>query len=67
MEELVEVITCAEFHPRNCNIFIYSSSKGTLKLCDMRAAALCDKHAKCKWYSCHGREEIEIFTSVGLL
>lgn len=48
MEELVEVITCAEFHPRNCNIFIYSSSKGTLKLCDMRAAALCDKHAKRK-------------------
>ncbi|EDV22961.1 uncharacterized protein TRIADDRAFT_50614 [Trichoplax adhaerens] len=46
MEELVEVITCAEFHPRNCNVFIHSSSKGTLKLCDMRAAALCDKHAK---------------------
>ncbi|XP_043939077.1 serine/threonine-protein phosphatase 2A 55 kDa regulatory subunit B alpha isoform isoform X4 [Protopterus annectens] len=46
MEELTEVITAAEFHPSHCNTFVYSSSKGTIRLCDMRAAALCDKHAK---------------------
>eukprot|EP00040_Diaphanoeca_grandis_P009977 m.51103 g.51103 ORF g.51103 m.51103 type:complete len:443 (-) comp21397_c0_seq1:37-1365(-) len=46
MEELTEVITSARFHPQNCNLFMYSSSKGAIKLCDMRAAALCDKHAK---------------------
>ena len=46
MEELTEVITAAEFHPRDCNQFVYSSSKGTIRLCDMRAAALCDSHAK---------------------
>ncbi|RIB10219.1 WD40-repeat-containing domain protein [Gigaspora rosea] len=46
MEELTEVITAAEFHPIHCNLFMYSSSKGTIKLSDMRAAALCDKHAK---------------------
>eukprot|EP00127_Corallochytrium_limacisporum_P000466 Clim_evm22s13 gene=Clim_evmTU22s13 len=46
MEELQEVITAAEFHPSHCNVFAYSSSKGTMKLCDMRAAALCDQHAK---------------------
>ncbi|KAF2353673.1 WD40 repeat [Trinorchestia longiramus] len=46
MEELTEVITAAEFHPRDCNAFVYSSSKGTIRLCDMRAAALCDSHAK---------------------
>jgi len=46
MEELTEVITSAEFHPQHCNIFMYSSSKGTIKLADMRAAALCDGHAK---------------------
>ncbi|GCC27350.1 hypothetical protein chiPu_0005774 [Chiloscyllium punctatum] len=46
MEELTEVITAAEFHPHHCNLLVYSSSKGTLRLCDMRAAALCDKHAK---------------------
>ncbi|RUS14208.1 cell division control protein CDC55 [Endogone sp. FLAS-F59071] len=46
MEELTEVITAAEFHPLHCNLFMYSSSKGTIKLSDMRASALCDQHAK---------------------
>ncbi|BGP47822.1 protein phosphatase 2A regulatory subunit cdc55 [Rhodotorula kratochvilovae] len=46
MEELTEVITAAEFHPLSCNLFCYSSSKGTVKLADMREQALCDKHAK---------------------
>ena len=48
MEELTEVITAAEFHPINCNEFVYSSSKGSIRLCDMRAKALCDEHAKSK-------------------
>lgn len=48
MEELTEVITAAECHPHQCNVFVYSSSKGTIRLCDMRAAALCDRHSKCK-------------------
>lgn len=47
MEELTEVITAAEFHPSSCNLFCYSSSKGTVKLADMRDSALCDRHAKC--------------------
>jgi len=46
MEELQEVITASEFHPKECNLFVYSSSKGTIRLCDMRQAALCDSHAK---------------------
>ncbi|RWS24800.1 Protein phosphatase PP2A regulatory subunit-like protein [Leptotrombidium deliense] len=46
MEELTEVITAAEFHPYHCNYFVYSSSKGIIRLCDMRASALCDQHAK---------------------
>lgn len=46
MEELTEVITAAEFHPRQCNVFVYSSSKGSIRLCDMRQAALCDQSAK---------------------
>lgn len=48
MEELTEVITAAECHPHQCNVFVYSSSKGTIRLCDMRAAALCDRHSKCE-------------------
>lgn len=46
MEELTEVITAAEFHPQSCNWFMYASSKGTIKLADMRQSALCDNHAK---------------------
>jgi serine/threonine-protein phosphatase 2A regulatory subunit B len=46
MEELTEVITAAEFHPVSCNWFMYASSKGTIKLADMRESALCDQHAK---------------------
>ncbi|GME90753.1 hypothetical protein B5S31_g5516 [[Candida] boidinii] len=46
MEELTEVITAAEFHPQDCNLFMYSSSKGTIKLNDMRMNSLCDSHAK---------------------
>lgn len=46
MEELTEVITAAEFHPSHCNLLMYSSSKGNIKLCDMRAAALCDQYAQ---------------------
>ena len=49
MEELTEVITAAEFHPSECNLFVYSSSKGTIRLCDMRQAALCDNHAKSEY------------------
>lgn len=46
MEELTEVITSADFHPQSCNLFMYSSSKGAIKLADMRENALCDSHAK---------------------
>jgi hypothetical protein len=48
MEELTEVITAAEFHPIHCNLFMYSSSKGTIKLADMRESALCDNSFKGK-------------------
>jgi serine/threonine-protein phosphatase 2A regulatory subunit B len=48
MEDLTEVITAADFHPFHCNIFMYASSKGTIKLNDMRSSALCDTQAKCK-------------------
>eukprot|EP00252_Welwitschia_mirabilis_P001044 TRINITY_DN11014_c0_g1_i1.p1 TRINITY_DN11014_c0_g1~~TRINITY_DN11014_c0_g1_i1.p1 ORF type:complete len:515 (-),score=83.04 TRINITY_DN11014_c0_g1_i1:806-2350(-) len=46
MEDLTEVITSAEFHPVHCNILAYSSSKGSIRLVDMRQSALCDRHLK---------------------
>uniref|UniRef100_A0A8C7THG1 Serine/threonine-protein phosphatase 2A 55 kDa regulatory subunit B n=1 Tax=Oncorhynchus mykiss TaxID=8022 RepID=A0A8C7THG1_ONCMY len=46
MEDLTEVITAAEFHPQQCNTLAYSSSRGSIRLCDMRKQALCDTHCK---------------------
>lgn len=46
MEELTEVITAADFHPFHCNIMMYSTSRGAVKLGDMRQAALCDIYSK---------------------
>ena len=46
MEDLTEVITAAEFHPGSCNLFAYSSSKGSIRLADMRSNALCNAHCK---------------------
>ncbi|GAA0160224.1 protein phosphatase [Lithospermum erythrorhizon] len=46
MEDLTEVITSAEFHPSHCNMLAYSSSKGSIRLIDLRQSALCDSHSK---------------------
>nr|BAK00131.1 predicted protein [Hordeum vulgare subsp. vulgare] len=46
MEDLTEVITSAEFHPSHCNTLAYSSSKGSIRLVDLRQSALCDTHSK---------------------
>lgn len=36
IEELSEVITYVEYHPVRSDLFVYSSSKGYLNLCDLR-------------------------------
>ena len=46
MEDLTEVITAAEFHPTHCNMFAYSTSKGSIKLGDMRTAATLERASK---------------------
>ncbi len=46
MEEITEVITSSVFHPQHCNLFMYSSSKGTIRLVDTRQSTPCDKNAK---------------------
>lgn len=47
MDDLVEIITASDFNPRNCNELIYSSSRGIIRLGDMRSSALCDRYSKC--------------------
>jgi len=46
MEELTEVITASACHPSHCHHFLWSNSRGSIKLADMRQKALCDDHAK---------------------
>lgn len=46
MEDLTEVITSACFHPTHCNIVMYSTSRGAVRLVDMRDNAIGDKYAK---------------------
>lgn len=46
MEDLTEVITSAEFHPKHCHLFMHSTSRGAVKLCDLRESALCGSWAR---------------------
>lgn len=76
MENLAEVITCCEAHPQNGNIFIYSSSRGTIKLNDLRDRSNCDEDSVVylenqspdkKWFSSGSNENpvnISFFTDV---
>ena len=44
-EELSEVITASQFHPSLDNQFIFSTSKGIIKLGDLRKSSICDHTA----------------------
>ena len=46
LEELTEVITACAFHPSHCNLMMYSTSRGSIRLVDLRDSALGDHHAK---------------------
>lgn len=39
IEELAEVITHVEYHPKRSDIFLFSSSNGYMCLCDMRISS----------------------------
>lgn len=38
IEELAEVITHVEYHPRRSDVFLFSSSKGYISMCDLRSS-----------------------------
>mmetsp|Transcript_3579 Transcript_3579/g.5586 ORF Transcript_3579/g.5586 Transcript_3579/m.5586 type:complete len:523 (-) Transcript_3579:96-1664(-) len=46
MEELTEVITSVQFHPFDANIMSFSSSRGAIKVMDMRCRALCSSYCQ---------------------
>ena len=46
MEDLTEVITRAAFHPTDAHCLAYSTSRGAIRLADLRVTALADKAAR---------------------
>lgn len=45
LEEISEVITSARFHPISNNLFLFSTSKGIVKVGDLRKSSHCDDTA----------------------
>jgi serine/threonine-protein phosphatase 2A regulatory subunit B len=41
-----EVITSAEFHPSSCSLLAFGSSRGFVRLVDLRQSALCDRNVR---------------------
>jgi len=46
MDNLSEIITYSALHPRDCNSLIFGTSKGTIKVADLRTTALCQTFSK---------------------
>ena len=42
----MQVITVADFHPIECHTFAFATSKGAIRLADLRASALADSACK---------------------
>ena len=45
LDELSEVITSCQYHPVVDNMFLYSTSKGVIKVADLRKSGICDNTA----------------------
>lgn len=41
-----KVITVADFHPRHCHTFAFATSKGAIRMADLRTSALLDNACK---------------------
>eukprot|EP01132_Coremiostelium_polycephalum_P005238 gene5238-6519_t len=52
---LNEIIRVTEFHPTQCNYLVFGTSRGSLKLCDMRTSALISNYSKDLKFSNDGR------------
>ena len=63
MEELSEVIMAAEFHPTDCAALAYCSSKGVLRIADLRERALCDTRGGCRTFRPQADAEASSFFS----
>ena len=66
MEDLSEVITCAAFHPLQNHTLAFSTSKGCIKVADLRISALCDSYLTFSDVAAAEHEETSIDASGGV-
>lgn len=69
IEELSEVITHVEYHPKRSDVFLFSSSNGYICLCDLRVSSNIDQAAtKIKFKEDPSRQHFftQIINSIGM-
>ncbi|PPD74144.1 hypothetical protein GOBAR_DD28922 [Gossypium barbadense] len=65
MSIIAEVIASAEFHPTHCNMLAYSSSKGSIRLIDLRHQLCVILMPNCNWcFLAHVMSDYMLFQSV---
>lgn len=45
LDDISEVITSSQYHPIHDSMFVYATSKGVVKIADMRKTGVCDSTA----------------------
>jgi len=69
IEELAEVITHVEYHPKRSDVFLFSSSNGYINLCDLRMSSQFGNFAmKIKFKEDPSRQHFftDIINSIGM-
>jgi serine/threonine-protein phosphatase 2A regulatory subunit B len=69
IEELAEVITHVEYHPKRSDVFLFSSSNGYINLCDLRTSSQFGNFAmKIKFKEDPSRQHFftDIINSIGM-
>ncbi len=69
IEELAEVITHMEYHPKRSDVFLFSSSNGYINLCDLRMSSQFNNFAtKIKFKEDPSRQHFftDIINSIGM-
>jgi hypothetical protein len=56
MDDLLEVLTHCEFHPKDPSLFLYTSSRGYFSLCDLREPVVTTSNKK---FDCLDQETLE--------
>ena len=62
LTDVDELITVARFHPKDCSVLMHGSSKGVIRLADMRARALIDRSSS-HMFAVHNKNIVKTYFS----